>query len=682
MTSSNRLLQSPIDRVIGKLRSGGCNPKETGANQWKSKCPAHKGKSSNLSIKEGEDGTVLLRCHRVDDSGQPCSSESIVQALGLEMKDLFVRGDGPTRIAGRSKGKAKSPGSNGRNGKVWRSPEEAVAFIAGKEGGQVSKLGPWIYKEPGGFDLMRVYRIDLPGGKKSFLPVHPDHAGWHIGDPAGPLPLYHLDELAEADTVYVLEGEKCADRVRALGIVATTSSHGAESPHRSNWAPLAGKTVVMIPDNDKAGEGYIAGVGNALSKLAPAPVIKVLRLRLTNDGDDVEQWLESGIPETWEPDQCRAELERLGAEAPAWEPPAEVRPPPDETTGANVICAADVEPREIEWLWAGRLALGMLTTMAGDPKNGKSMTTLDVAGRLSRGAPFPDGSPCEVGSTIILSAEDDVSRVIVPRLRAMGANLSKIHFIESVRLGKGREALPSLDQDVEAIEREAKKLGDCKLIVVDPVSAYLGNTDDHKNTAIRGVLSPLKAMAERLGVSVILVTHLSKGGGTNSKHRVIGSIAYIGACRTNFIFIRDRADPTGRRVLMCDNGNNLGPQTGTLGFVIENRGEGPTVEWIDGPIDITAEQALAAESEAFEDTKGAPERRSAEAFLSALLKDKPLPYKEIEEAAKNSGVSVMTLRRAKTALGVIVEKIGFDKGTCWKWRLPDESKGTQNACKE
>jgi hypothetical protein len=555
MNSSNRLLQSPIDRVIGRLRSGGFNPRETGANQWKSRCPAHQGKNSNLSIKAADDGTVVLHCHRVDEAGRTCSPESIVQAIGLEMKDLFPPRDGPIPTPGKSRARAKAAAPTGRrNGKVWQSPEDAIGFVAGKAGGRPSD--PWIYHDADRFELMRVYRIDKADGGKEFLPVHADHVGWHIGDPPGKLPLYHLNELAAADTVYVLEGEKCADLVRKLGLVATTSSHGNASAHRSNWAPLAGKTVVMVPDRDSPGEKYIADVGQALSELDPGPIVKVLRLPLSNDGDDVEQWLEA-VPDSWGLEECRAGLERLAAEAPAWEPSIEAPPSRGKIPGANVICAADVVPREIEWLWPGRLARGMLTTMAGDPKNGKSMTTLDISARLSRGAPFPDGSHCEVGSTIILSAEDDVSRVIVPRLRAMGATLSRIHFIESVRLANGREALPSLDQDVEAIEKEAKNLGDCKLIVIDPVSAYLGNTDDHKNTALRGVLSPLKGMAERLGVSVILVTHLSKGGGTNSKHRVIGSIAYIGACRTNFIFIRDRTT-SARRPRPSGSSSRLG----------------------------------------------------------------------------------------------------------------------------
>ena len=202
-----------------------------------------------------------------------------------------------------------------------------------------------------------------------------------------------------------------------------------------------------------------------------------------------------------------------------------------------------------------------------------------------------------------MSAEDDPSRTIIPRLKAAGADLSRVHILESVVLEGGREALPSLRADMAHVAAAADRLGDCRLIVIDPVSAYLGGVDDHRNAEVRGILSPLKAMAERLNAAVVLLSHLSKGGSANPQQRVIGSIAYVGACRANFLFVKDREDPTGRRVLMLDNGGNLGRPAPTLAYNIDDRGEGPRVEWLDDPVPITAEEALAA------DQAGLPGRR-------------------------------------------------------------------------
>jgi Protein of unknown function (DUF3987) len=315
--------ETPINRLIGRLQSHGCNPRETGSGQWKSRCPAHKGRSSNLSIKQAEDGAVILHCHHVDATGQTCSAEAIVRSLGLEMRDLFPDRPGPPA----RKPKAAPATSRNGNGKAWRSPEDAIAWQAKTIQGRVSDRGPWVYKDPDHFELMRVYRIDYSDPetgepRKQFRPVYPDTAGWHVGDPSKDrLPLYHRDELATAGLVYVCEGEKCADLVRDLGLVATTSSHGAQSPGKTDWSPLAGKTVVILPDHDGAGEGYAAAVAGLLAGLDPRPTIKVLRLPLEGEGDDVEQWLD-GRPDSWGPDECRAELERLAAATSEWRPAA------------------------------------------------------------------------------------------------------------------------------------------------------------------------------------------------------------------------------------------------------------------------------------------------------------------------------------------------------------------------
>lgn len=343
-------------------------------------------------------------------------------------------------------------------------------------------------------------------------------------------------------------------------------------------------------------------------------------------------------------------------------------------TTAQLIRAADITPRDVEWLWSGRVPLGMLSLWSGDPKLGKSYASLGLAAAVSRGAPMPHGAiPDGPASVVLMSAEDDPARVIVPRLEAAGADLERIHIVESVILANGSLALPSLRADMAAIEAAASRLGDCRLIVIDPVSSYLGGTDDHRNTEIRGVLSPLKEMAEALNLAVVLVTHLSKSGGTNGKHRVIGSIAYVGACRANMLFTRDRSDPTGRRVLMLDNGGNLAPPAPTLSFVIEDRGDGPRVEWCEGTLAITAEQALAADLAACQPDQDAPERREAEQWLREMLAAGPVRAREIEVAARGAGFAFRTLERAKKGIGAESVRKGFGKESTSFWRLADAS---------
>ena len=166
------------------------------------------------------------------------------------------------------------------------------------------------------------------------------------------------------------------------------------------------------------------------------------------------------------------------------------------TRKANLICFTDIEEKSIDWLWYPRLPLGMICLFAGTPKVGKTFVTVAIAAAVSRGAPLPLDESRGPGSVILLSAEDDPAKTLKPRLRAAGADTSKVHFLKSMLLQDGSEALPSLRTDLDAVRDAARGVGDCKLIVIDPITAYLDGLDDHKASEIRGLLYPLSAMAE------------------------------------------------------------------------------------------------------------------------------------------------------------------------------------------
>jgi hypothetical protein len=131
---------------------------------------------------------------------------------------------------------------------------------------------------------------------------------------------------------------------------------------------------------------------------------------------------------------------------------------------------------------------------------------------------------------------------------------------------------------------------------------------------------------------------------------------------------------------MVDIGGNLGPEAPTLAYEIRDLGQGPVVAWSPIPVDITAEQALAAEIEAFEARRrehDAPERREAESWLREILASGPVSAKDIEAAAKAGGISIRTLKRAKNDMGVESVKQGFGKDSVFLWRLPESCTGDQ-----
>jgi putative DNA primase/helicase len=336
----------------------------------------------------------------------------------------------------------------------------------------------------------------------------------------------------------------------------------------------------------------------------------------------------------------------------------------------KLTCAIDLEPRQVDWFWPGRVPLGAITLFAGDPKLGKSYVTLAMAAALSRGLPLPMGDLPDIpGSTIVMSAEDDPARTIAPRLTVADADLTKVHILESVILANGSETLPSLRADIDAITAAAAGLGDCRLIVIDPVSAYLKGVDDNRNADLREALTPMNRLAERLGAAVVLVSHLTKRASANGKHRVLGSIAYVGACRASHLFVADPDDQTGRRVLMTDNGGNLAQPAPTLAFVIEDRGGIGTVKWSDRPVAMTARDAIRLEAASSLGGERAGKHLECDAWLCAFLAGGLKPTIDVFKAGSAAGFSKDKIRRAKYRIRAIARREGFGGEGQWSWGL-------------
>ncbi len=385
----------------------------------------------------------------------------------------------------------------------------------------------------------------------------------------------------------------------------------------------------------------------------------------------------------WEAEQLWKIGQIFGADAPA-EVDFDARPK------VQMLSASDIAPERIQWLWPGRIPLGMLSLFSGDPKLGKSLAALSLIAAVSRGGPLPgsgaDGPALAArGSAILLSGEDDRARTIVPRLLAAGADMGRVKIIRSM-LEPGfrgfdggptarvpaRERRPTLAaQDLAAIELGAAELGDCRLIVFDPITAFLAG----RNADVRGMLAPLQDMAERLGATVLLINYHSKHGasGTNGKYRVLGQIGYVGVCRANFMFLADPDDPTGVRRLMLDNGCNLGPPQPGLAYIIRDEGAAEFVEWLPETIDLDADAGLRRGVNAGK--SGGSGRlarpRAVEEWLRGYLADGPKLATECERAALAAGFNRRLVERARQALAVRSLRSGFGKGSCCSLCLPE-----------
>ena len=338
--------------------------------------------------------------------------------------------------------------------------------------------------------------------------------------------------------------------------------------------------------------------------------------------------------------------------------------------GLRIEKASDVKIRPIKWLWPGVLALGKLVIIAGHPGLGKSQVCICVCAIVSAGGKWPvSEETCDKGSVIILSAEDGAEDTIVPRLKAVSADLENIHIVHAVKLGKGKERAFDLTRDVEQLRYTLSSIENVRLVVVDPISAYLGKTDSHRNSEVRAALTPAIEFAEEIGACLLCVTHLNKGGQGNALSRVTGSIAFTAAARASFLVSRDNDDHDLR--LMLPLKNNLAKDTHGFGYRIEEKNlsgiDTSCVTWEKATVNLSAEDVLSTEGHS-EDNKGMVE----EFLLQELADGSEVLCNTLYKKAEVMKIHPKVLWKAKNKLGVRHKKLGFKEG--FAWYLPNVSK--------
>jgi putative DNA primase/helicase len=280
------------EEIVSRLQ----NVTSNGDGQsWKACCPAHEDSNPSLSVTESADGRTLVYCHK------GCETDAVVSAMGLEMRDLFANngnGNGhhaTLTIPDNREGKALPPPSYPSRKKALEALDDRMS----RQG--MTRMAVWRYfRGDDNKPVAVVARYDGNGGGKTFRPLSRWDDGWRACDPEGKWVIY-IGKSPDADRypllpdegqVYVTEGEKCADLVAGLGLVAVASAHGAKSAAKTDWSPLAGREVAILPDNDGAGRKYADQVAGILLDLEPPAKVKVVKLTHPGmgKGDDIEQW--------------------------------------------------------------------------------------------------------------------------------------------------------------------------------------------------------------------------------------------------------------------------------------------------------------------------------------------------------------------------------------------------------
>jgi len=324
---------------------------------------------------------------------------------------------------------------------------------------------------------------------------------------------------------------------------------------------------------------------------------------------------------------------------------------------AVTIRISDVQRETVTWLWKDRIPIGKLTMLEGNPGLGKSWLTLAIATAVSTGAALPGDSPRPPANVVLMSAEDGLGDTIRPRLEDMGADLSRIIALQGIINKKGHEDVVTL-ADLDVLEQVIISERPA-LVIIDPIIAYVAGKDTSKANEVRGILSPLAALAEKHGVALLAVRHLNKGN-AQALYRGQGSIDFIAAARAAFV-VGENPDDSTERVL-CHLKSNLAPKTPSLAFSIE----AGVLRW-RGDSELTAEQVLAAPA-------AGDERNATDELMEWLkdqLEDGPRPTKEIQREARAAGYQDKPLRSARERLGIKPKKGGFSGP--WMWSLPQNT---------
>jgi hypothetical protein len=343
--------------------------------------------------------------------------------------------------------------------------------------------------------------------------------------------------------------------------------------------------------------------------------------------------------------------------------------------------ASEYQMSAIEWFWLDRFALGKLGLIGGLPDKGKGLTSADIIARCTTGAHWPlNEGTAPRGNVIWFTAEDTTADTVIPRLKAAGADLDRVCIIGMKRDQDGSERMFNMATDLPLLLQKIEEIGGVVLVVIDPMSAYLGvgKVNNSSTTDVRGVLAPLTKLAEDKHLSIIGIMHFNKKHDVHSAMlRIADSLAYVAAARHVYVIVDDAENKDLRLFLKAKN--NLAPDKHALRFGFNTKMVGkdpktgkeiwaPHVVWDTKHVEITANEAMAA---ADGGGKGHATAREAEEFLKTRLAHGPVLKSEIVEEAEALDISITgALKRAKSKLGIKAFKERGKVDGHWYWELP------------
>lgn len=593
------------------------------------RCPAHDDHRASLSVTAASN-RVLLKCHA------GCNISTVAQMMGLGLRDLFDDAD----QTGKSE-VAHYDYTDERGTLLYRKvrylPKDfRIQFWSGSD---------WVYRSS-----------DLPGRVRWVL--------------------YRLPRVRAAvdsgERILIVEGEKDVESLERHGFVATCNAHGAAADgQRPKWraresAQINGASeVVIIPDNDIAGEAHARAVSESLLSLPEPPTVRIVRLPDLPPKGDVSDWFERG-----------GSVDRLHALIHDTAPENAGHVTALDTSSSapgrfRLVKASDIPTESVSWLWPDWLPFGKLVSIDGVAGVGKSTLLVDLIARATRGGPMPYREERFAPVTVLMAGvEDGWGDTIRPRLEAAGAQLEYVRFVMA-EPGKSF----TVPRDVGELMERAKEVGATWLHIETIMGVLDEEVSANSDHEVRRALGPLATAAAEAGMLVTFIRHPRKSGGT-AVNAGGGSVAFTALARLGLYvgwhpedgeLSRDEA----RRVLAVGK-SNIGRHPPSLAFAVINSAlanGAAAISWRE-ICNVTADQLAAPPKERREggDRANKPHPREKERswLLSKLEGQGDVRSDELRAAARRDGLDWYRIQRAYKDEGVSQRRSEtFPSHTVW-----------------
>jgi len=526
-------------------------------------CPCHPDKNPSLSITE-KDGKILAHCFSCR-----ASLPDVLDVLGLsEMQ---------TRSSQT----------------VQQNVKEAVYSYAG---GKLRKL-----------------KYRRPDGSKYCTWQHKDGNRWSKGRKNIAPGLYQSrHELP--NTLFLVEGEKDADNLEKADVPAVSLPDGAQSKWEPSYSEtLKGKSIIILPDNDRPGKAYAEMCAKNLHGVAAAVWILDLKQawpEIPDKGDVSDLLFRFGV------DTGFQMVMDLAQNTPKWTPAAEA---PEEPAPLSLICADSVEYVPPRWLIEPYFQRGKGTLIQADPGTGKTAFMCAIAAHVSTGKPFLDTPVQTPGAVLMLSVEDDLG-VLRGRIAKNGGDLKKVFFMPNAS---------EMTFNSPEIEQAIKQIG-AKLLIFDPLQAFLGaKIDMFRANETRPALAKLFEMCDRHDCACAIIAHMGKSNlGKSPVNQSLGSVDIPAAMRS-VLHITKNPEVENELLAVHVKSSNA-PKGQSIAYSIVDRGG---VEW-HGFSDFSADDLNIVKKRT---EKGIPyDREPLVQVFNQLIADRPgggfWPYEEVKAA--------------------------------------------------